>query len=157
MPQWLTVLAFLAAVGCGVIGGVFYAFSTFVMRALGRRPPNEGLAAMQAINVAVINPLFLGVFLGTAVVCAVVMLGAFVRRDAPGAGGALLGGALYLLGTFGVTLECNVPLNNTLENVAPDHPDAARLWADYLKRWTRWNHTRTAAAIAALVSFILAV
>ena len=51
----LDVATFLAAIGSGLIAGVFFAFSTFVMRALGRRPPTEGMAAMQAINVAVIR------------------------------------------------------------------------------------------------------
>jgi hypothetical protein len=31
----LFVLKLVAALGCGVIGGVFFGFSTFVMRALG--------------------------------------------------------------------------------------------------------------------------
>src|SRR5688500_9730511 len=72
----IAALAFAAALGSGVIGGVFYAFSTFVMRALRRRPAGEAVAAMQAINVAVINPLFLGVFLGTAAACAVIIVSA---------------------------------------------------------------------------------
>ncbi|HLL90834.1 MAG TPA: hypothetical protein VK324_16150 [Tepidisphaeraceae bacterium] len=55
-----------AALGSGLMAGVFFAFSAFVMRALGRLPAGEAVAAMRAINVAVINPLFLGVFLGTA-------------------------------------------------------------------------------------------
>ena len=40
-----------AVLGCGLVAGIFFAFSTFVMRALGRRPAGEGIAAMQAINI----------------------------------------------------------------------------------------------------------
>lgn len=65
----LFALRLVSALGSGLIAGVFFAFSTFVMTALARRPPAEGMAAMQAINVAVLNPLFLGVFVGTAVTC----------------------------------------------------------------------------------------
>jgi len=63
-PIFALVLA--AALGSGVMAGVFYAFSTGIMLALGHLPAAQGIAAMQSINVAVINPLFLGAFLGTA-------------------------------------------------------------------------------------------
>ena len=149
--------ALLAAVGSGLIAGVFYAFSTFVMRALAQRPPVEGMAAMQAINVAVINPLFLGAFLGTAGACAVAAAGAVTRWEQPGAAYVVAGAALYLLGTFGVTIVCNVPLNNALAAVAPTDPAAGAVWATYLRRWTMWNHVRTLAAVAALAAFILGV
>ncbi|MCV3214187.1 hypothetical protein OGM63_11805 [Plectonema radiosum NIES-515] len=36
-----------------------FAFSTFVMNALGRLQPNEGIAVMQSINIKAINPLFM--------------------------------------------------------------------------------------------------
>jgi uncharacterized membrane protein len=157
MPGWLTALTFLTALGCGVIGGVFYAFSTFVMRALLRRPAAEAVAAMQAINVAVINPLFLGPFLGTAAASAALMILALLRWPHPGSAWLVAGGVLYFVGTFLVTILFNVPLNNALEKRSADAPDAADHWAHYAARWTRWNHVRSAAAIAATAAFMLAL
>ena len=156
MPDWLFILTLICAIGCGVIGGVFFAFSTFVMKALRRLPPREGMAAMNAINVAVINPLFLGVFLGTTVLCGALVVLALLRWAAPGA--ALLpgGGLLYLVGTFGVTMLRSVPLNNALAGVAPDADDAATRWGDYARRWTAWNHVRTVAAIVAAAMLVVA-
>ncbi len=55
-----------AVLGSGLIAGTFFAFSSFVMPALARLPAAQGIASMQSINVVVINPLFLGVFVGTA-------------------------------------------------------------------------------------------
>ena len=153
--QVLVVLAFVAAVGAGIIGGVFYAFSTFVMRALGRLPTHEAVAAMQSINVAVINPQFLGVFLGTAAASLGAVAGAVTWWQRPGAGYLLGGGLLYLVGTFGVTIAFNVPLNNSLAAGSPDDAGAAAQWAGYLDRWTAWNHVRTASAVAAMVSLVL--
>jgi len=150
-------MALLAAIGSGLIGGVFYAFSTFVMKALSRRPAAEGMAAMQAINVAVINPLFLGVFLGTAGVCILAAVLAVVRWQAAVSGYALVGAAMYVFGTFGVTMVYNVPLNNALAAADPTDPGSAALWTSYLRRWTMWNHVRTAAATAALIAFVLAL
>ena len=62
-------LKLLAALGCGLMAGVFFAFSAFVMNALARLPAAAGIAAMQSINITVINPLFMTVFLGTAANC----------------------------------------------------------------------------------------
>lgn len=111
---------------------------------------------MQAINVAVINPLFLGAFLGTAAVCAGVVVAAASRWDRPGAAYLLAGGLLYLIGTFGVTVVRNVPLNDALAAVGPADPDGPRRWSDYVRRWTAWNHVRTVAGVAAMATFIVA-
>lgn len=67
----------------------------------------------------------------------------------------LAGGALYLFGTFGVTMLFNVPLNNALAALSPEAPDTAARWADYVTRWSIWNHVRGVAALLALVVFIL--
>jgi len=112
---------------------------------------------MQFINVAVINPLFLGAFLGTAAACVAVMVAALMQWGQPGAAYPLTGSALYFFGTFGVTMMFNVPLNNSLAAVAPDDPDAAGRWSRYVSRWTAWNHVRTLAALAALGCFIMAM
>jgi uncharacterized membrane protein len=142
-------LAFAAALGAGLIAGVFYAFSTFVMKALSRQPHPEGMAAMQTINVIVINPMFLGVFLGTTGSCAAAVFVALLRWNEANSAWLLAGGLIYLVGTFGVTALGNVPLNNALARVARDDPDGLRRWEDYVRRWNAWNHVRTLAGLAA--------
>jgi uncharacterized membrane protein len=142
-------LRLLAAIGCGLIGGVFFAFSTFVMQALAQQPPAQGIAVMQAINIKVINPLFMTAFLGTAVACLFLAIVAGLNWRQPHAIDLLVGSLFYLLGTFGVTIGFNVPLNESLALVQPDSAAGATLWATYLSRWTFWNHVRTLAAVAA--------
>jgi uncharacterized membrane protein len=154
---WLFVLRLVSALGCGLIAGVFFAFSTFVMTALGRRPPAEGMAAMQAINVTVLNPAFLGVFAGTAVTCLLVVISSILRWQEPGALYGILGGVLYVAGTFFVTMAFNVPLNNELASLAPADPGSASQWARYVATWTVWNHVRTAAALAAAALLTVAL
>ncbi|HET9494870.1 MAG TPA: anthrone oxygenase family protein [Chloroflexia bacterium] len=155
--DWLYVLTLLTALGSGLMAGVFFAFSSFVMKALARLSPAEGIAAMQSINITVINPLFMAVFLGTAVAGLVVAVAALLRWNEPGAAYLLLGGALYLVGCFVVTGAFNVPRNNALAATAPGDPNAHRLWADYLSRWTAWNHVRTAASLAAAAVLTIAL
>ena len=157
LDNWVTGVTFATAVGAALIAGVFYAFSTFVMKALARLPADEAVAAMQSINVVVINPLFLGVFLGAAAASAALIVASLLRLDRPGAACLLAGALLYLVGTFGVTIVFNVPLNNVLAQVTRGAPDAAARWADYLTRWTAWNHVRTAAGLAAAVALGLAL
>jgi uncharacterized membrane protein len=149
-------LILLSALGAGLIAGAFFAFSTFVMAALNRLPAAQGIAAMQSINIAVINPVFLGLFMGTALTCAVMIPMAFLHWGMAGAVFLVVGSAFYLLGTFLVTLAFNVPLNNALAAVAADSAAGAELWKDYLKRWTFWNHIRALAALLGSGSFMLA-
>lgn len=153
----LFALTLVSALGCGLIAGAFFAFSSFVMRALARLPPAQGIAAMQSINVTVINPVFLVVFLGTAATCAVLAVFSLVRWNKPGSGYLLAGSLLYVVGTFLVTMVFNVPRNDALAAVDPGSARGATLWASYLSRWTAWNHVRTAAALAAAASLTLAL
>jgi len=153
--QWLFALSLFAALGCGLIAGVFFAFSTFVMKALSRLPPVDGIAAMQSINVAVLNPWFLATFLATAAACVLVVISSLWRMHHRGAVYTLAGGALYVVGTFLVTVVFNVPKNEALASVAPTDPNSASLWTSYLVTWTAWNHVRTAAALAAAASLTI--
>ena len=157
VDQLLFVVTLFAVLGCGLIAGVFFAFSAFVMKALARLPPGEGIAAMQSINIVVLNPWFLGVFLGTAAICVMALIASLLRWHQPGAVYLLVGAALYLLGSLLVTIMFNVPKNNALASVSPADPDAASLWANYVTNWTAWNHVRTAASLAAAASFSIAL
>ena len=155
--ELLFILTLFAALGCGLIAGVFFAFSAFVMKAFGRLTQAEGIAAMQSVNVAVLNPLFLGVFLGTAAACVLAIVASLLRWQDPGAVYLLAGGLLYLVGTFLVTMVFNVPRNESLAKISPADPGGASLWANYLSSWTAWNHVRTIAALGAAASFTIAL
>ena len=157
MNDWMALLTVGTALGSGVMAGVFFAFSTFVMRALARLRPAQGLEAMQAINQTVINPWFLGVFFGTAGGCLV--LAGMTLWEWPRSGGAYMiaGCVLYLVGTFLVTAVFNVPMNDALETVVPADPDAPSTWTTYVEEWTVWNHVRSAAALVGAALLVLAL
>ena len=150
-----TVAVILVLLGSAVIGGVFFAFSSFVMKALARVPPAEGIAAMQSINVVVINPTFLGTFMGTAVLSLLVAALAIKGWGTPSAPFFLAGALLYLVGTFLITGLGNVPLNERLAALSTTEPEAAAVWGHYLNRWTLLNTIRTVAAGAAALMFTL--
>jgi len=157
VEQWLFALTLFAALGCGLVAGVFFAFSTFVMKALARLPSGEGIAAMQSINVVVLNPWFLGAFLGTAAACVLALISTLLRWHEPGAIYLFIGSVLYLVGSLLVTIVFNVPRNEALASVVPAAPNSASLWTGYVASWTAWNHVRTAASLAAAASFSIAL
>lgn len=148
-----------AAITTALIGGVFLAFSSFVMPALARLAPAEGIRAMQSINILAVRSTFLAWFLGTAAICLIAGAMALTHLHTPAGLFLLLGAAAYLLGCFLVTVVGNVPLNNALAAIDPAAPASAETWSHYLTVWTRWNHLRTIACalasalcIASLVS-----
>jgi len=148
----LTTTVVIATIGSALIGGVFFAFSSFIMPALARIPSAEGIAAMRSINVVVLNRSFLGVFVGTALLSLFVIGLAVANRGTPPAMWYVGGALAYLVGTFLVTGLGNVPLNDRL---AAAEADAGPVWEHYLSRWTRLNTIRTFAAVAAAVSFTI--
>ena len=157
MNSYLFVLNLLAALGCAMMAGVFFAFSAFVMKALARLPAEQGVAAMQAINVAAVTFAFMAALFGTAMACgalAVWALCAWSERFAPY---LLVGSLLYLVGTVLLTIAYHVPRNDALARVEPHSGDAESHWVRYLSGWTAWNHVRAAAAIAGATTLTIAL
>ena len=157
LDQTIFCATFAAAVGSGLVAGIFYAFSSFVMGALGRLPAAHGIEAMQAINLVVINRSFILAFFGTAILCCGLLVATYMRWSDGSSKLLLLGSLLYLIGTIAVTMVFNVPLNNALAAVRPETPQAASVWAHYLERWTMWNTVRTVAPTASMILFIAAL
>lgn len=156
LRSWIVVAVFAGAIGTGIIGGIFYAFSSFVMPALARLTPERATEAMNSINVTVITPSFLGVFMGMALLCAALIVGSALQWGQPGAKLVLAAGLVYLIGTFGVTMLLNVPLNDELAAVI-DPARAVATWPRYLTAWTLWNTVRTAAALGSSALFTAAL
>jgi uncharacterized membrane protein len=155
--NWFEVLTWSTVLGCALVGGVFFAFSSFVMTALARLPAPQGIAAMQSINVVAVTPLFMTALFGTAAGCLVLTLSSWLVGPHPGARYLMAGGLCYLAGTIGVTIVCNVPRNNRLAAVNPASAEGTDIWTDYLRSWTAWNHVRTVTALFAAALFMTAL
>ena len=148
-------LAVTSLLGSAIIAGVFFAFSSFIMKALAKLPSSEGIAAMQSINVVVLNPGFLGTFMGTAALSVVIAVVAIMGWGTPWAPWLLAGAVAYFVGTFLVTGLGNVPLNDQLAAVSARDSGAVPVWQHYLARWTLLNTIRTIAAVVAALAFTL--
>ena len=140
--MWLDVLAGATAALTVLNGGVFFAFSTFVVPGARRLPPVEAVHAFQAINAAVPRSLYLPVFLFSG-----------IGGLATGVAGLVAGQWWYLGGGAGafvallVSCAVNIPRNNALDAV-PD-ADAAAGWATYIGPWAAWNHVRMLLCLVA--------
>ena len=156
MIALLPVLTLLAALGCGLMAGLFFAFSSFVMAALARLPAEQGMAAMNSINVTILNASFSLAFFGSAILCLVLCVIGAMRWGEPGSLWLIVGSLFFLVGTIAVTMIFNVPLNDALVATNPASAEGEALWSHYLAQWLPWNHVRTLSSSAALLAFIFA-
>ena len=157
MNGFLFALTLVTALGCGLNAGVFFAFSSFVMKALARLQPAQGVGAMQAINVAAVTPAFMAALFGTALACGALAVWALLAWDERFAPYLLVGSLLYLFGTIVLTIAYHVPRNDALARVEPHSAEAESHWRRYLSGWTAWNHVRAAAALAAAAVLTIAL
>ena len=147
----IATLLWFSAIACGLMAGLYFAFSTFIMQALGSIDRSAGAAAMNAINRVIQRSLFMPLFVGSSLGSLALAVIGLTNWAAPGAAAMLAGGLIYFIGVFVVTIRFNVPLNNRLAAASDE------VWSDYLGRWTRWNHVRTISSTAALILFIMAI
>ncbi|KIQ23428.1 membrane protein [Variovorax paradoxus] len=154
MGKTATALILASAFSTAMVAGIFHAFSSFVMPALGRIQNSEGINAMNAINVTVITPSFMLFFMGSAVLGIVLGGWSLFSISQLDSQLVLLASLLYVIGCFGVTMALNVPLNNQLAATSPT--DGHAFWLVYLKTWTMWNSVRTASSALAAIVFVAA-
>jgi uncharacterized membrane protein len=147
MSRAVQVATLAGALGCGLMGGVCFAFSAFVSPALDRLAPAQSIAAMQSINKVAVTPVFMLAFLGSAVVCVGLAIWAIASRPEGPAAWVLAGSLVFLVGVIVVSFAANIPLNDTLDAVDPHAADAG--WSDYYTSWMPWNHVRAATGITA--------
>jgi uncharacterized membrane protein len=147
----------IAAIGCGLMAGVYFTFSAFVMSSLEVLPDQQGIAAMQSINRVILRSPFMVLFFGTTLLSLAAVGYGLWRWGSPGSTLLIAAGLIYVVGMFVATAAFNVPLNDALDAVDPATSQAAEVWGDYLSRWTRWNHLRTISSTASCALFVAAL
>ena len=157
METFVTALLWFGAIGCGVMAGVYFTFSVFVMKSLASINTAAGIAAMQSINDVILRSAFMPLFFGTSLAAAVAVLLYVMNPESPGGTWMALAGGIYFAGMFLCTVFFNVPLNNKLKAVDPNSSQGEEVWNIYLRVWTRWNHVRTVTSTIACAFFIRAI
>ena len=146
-------LSLIGAVASAILAGVFFAFSSFIMTALGNIEPSAGIKAMQRINIDVFCWPFFALFFGTPFLS--FYIGAYALLNLPLSESTLffIAGLIQIIGSLLVTLFGNVPLNNSLAKLDPNAVDSHTAWKKYLVTWTRWNHLRALACLTTSIIY----
>lgn len=150
----ITALLWIAAISSGLMAGVYFAFSGFIMQAFGKIDTTQSIAAMNSINKTILRSSFMPLFFGSSIISVLLMITAIFRWGESGIELMLVAGAVYFVGMFVCTILFNVPLNNSLAKLDQNNSNAHQVWSRYLKKWTSWNHLRT---VSSLVTCILCI
>ena len=155
-----TNIALLAAAfTTALIAGLFYAYSCSVNGGLGRLSDAGYLAAMQGINREILNPLFFMSFMGTLILLPLSTWLQFSHPVSLRFYLLLAATLVYAVGTFGVTIMGNVPMNNALDalNIQSASPEALHQQRElFEKPWNQLHSIRTIANAIALILVLIA-
>lgn len=153
-PSIVTALLWATALSNGLMAGVYFAFSGFIMKAFDNIETSQAIAAMNSINEVILRSLFMPVFFGSSIISLILSVYAMIYWGEPGTGLMLTTGMVYVVGMFLCTAVFNVPLNNILARLDTQSDNAPQVWLHYLNKWIRWNHLRT---VSCLISFTLSI
>jgi uncharacterized membrane protein len=146
-----TISLITATITTGLIAGVFGLYAHTIMRGLGSTDDRTFVAAFQAIDRAIINPLFMATFFG-ALLFSGIAAAAHLRGDARRTVPWIMAAGVLYLATVVITMVVNVPLNDAIKAAGdPDRiTDLAAVRANFHEaRWVAWNIVRTVATTVA--------
>ena len=148
----LLLLDKIAIISFGFLGGVYFAFSFFVMQSLNKIDHKEAINAMSSINLVILkSPFMILFFFSSFIALALFIKSIFAYKILSSRGFASL---VFLIGMFLCTAMKNVPLNDKLasfnNSLSPEHE-----WNYYYKNWTMWNHVRTASCFLSMTILLL--
>jgi uncharacterized membrane protein len=153
------IVLIFAATTTALMAGLFYAWSFSVTPGLARVSDHEYIAAFQAMNRAILNPVFFAAFMGTVIL---LPLSTYMHYGQPLSARfwfLLAASITYIVGVFGVTMIGNVPLNDALENFqlhSASAQEIAALRTKFEAPWNNLNMVRTVASTLAIVLVIIA-
>ncbi len=153
-----TIILILTATSTALIAGLFYAYSCSVTLGLGKLSDEGYLSAIQSINREILNPVFYATFMGTFFL---LPLSTWLEYNADGASKRFLfllaATSVYAIGTFGVTIAGNVPLNEALDKFNIQAASAEELKHQRTFFEMPWNKLNNIRAIANSVSLMLVI
>ena len=154
--DWTLYLLLFLAIWSAVVGGVFSAFSEFIMRGLLRTAPAGGIEAMQHINRTVLRSQFVAGILVIAPMSIAIGIYAVSGLDGAARLALIAAPLVYVPTVFLMTVFGNVPMNNRLERLDYRSTEAATYWQIYGRDWTRLNHVRTFGSILTAGCYLVA-
>jgi len=154
--DWPLYFCLFLALWSAIVGGVFSAFSEFIMSALLKAEPASGIESMQHINRDVIKTQFVAGILSIAVFSVLFALYSLAVFEGAALVTLILATLVYVPSVFLITILGNVPMNNRLDAVDHTSADAQNYWMEYGTKWTRLNHFRSVGSVLTAGLYIIA-
>ena len=141
-----------------LIAGLFYSYACSVNLGLGKLTDIQYISAMQSINREILNPVFFASFMGTLLF---LPISSWLEYNQSGFSTSfwLLASAaiVYAIGTFGITISCNVPLNEMLDKFVVNSATIEQIAAQRKSFEIPWNRYNTIRTVAAIITMVLAI
>jgi uncharacterized membrane protein len=154
--DWPLYFCLFLALWSAIVGGVFSAFSEFIMSALIKTEASGAIEAMQNINRDVIKTQFVAGILSIAAFSAVFAVYSLFVFEGAALVTLILASLVYLGSVFVVTMVGSVPMNDALARLDHNSLDARIYWERYTRTWTLLNHARSFGSILTSGLYIIA-
>ncbi|MAI86795.1 MAG: hypothetical protein CMF99_06505 [Candidatus Marinimicrobia bacterium] len=143
----------IAIICFGFIGGVYFAFSFFVMHSFKKINHLEAIRIMNSINSVILKSPFMFLFFFSSFIAAILFLKNLISFKI--IYNQVLSSLIFLGGMLLCTATKNVPLNKKLANFNDRTSDPEIEWDYYYKNWIKWNHIRTVSCFVAMVLLVI--
>jgi len=154
---YTSALLSLAALSTGLMAGIYFAFSSFIMQAFEKIEEEQAIAAMNSINETILRSWFMPLFFGSSIISVILLFSTLSESGQFNSYLIITACIIYIVGMLVSTALFNVPLNKALANVASTHLASHITWSDYLKKWTFWNHVRMLASLFSCIMFAYSI
>ncbi len=154
-----TVL-FFAIVTTALSAGLFYAWAISVVPGLKNITTRSYLEALQSMNRAILNPGLYIIFFGSLILMILSIYFQYKVQVNLTFWLITASTIFYLIGTIGVTIFGNVPLNETLDAVninAVSGDELENLRASIESKWNQLNIVRTVFSVLAFIILLLGI
>lgn len=156
----LEPLIVVAALLCGVVGGLLFGFAVVAMPGLRTLDDATFIRSFQVMDRVIQDnqPVFMLAWLGSVVALIASVVVGLGQLDGFELGLLLAAAVVYLLGVQLPTATINIPLNNQLQSVDVESAGATQLAAErtaFETRWNRWNAIRTAFAVFSVLLLLV--
>lgn len=153
----VNIILALTGTATALIAGLFYSWSCSVVLGFARLPDAAYIEAFQQTNRAILNPVFFATFIGTLLLLPLSTYLHYTPHPSMRFWLLLAASVIYAVGTFGVTMAGNVPMNDLLDKFDLKNASAEAIALARKNFESRWNSLNIVRAITSTLSVLLVI
>jgi len=155
--SWTILICSIAILSGGIVSGIFFAFSDFIMKSFASISETSAIDAMTEINRRVYRSIFIIGIWAVALLGALLIYAGMYHTEPAVSFWLIAGGSIYIIGVVAVSFLFNIPMNHKLQSLGSNNPNSSDYWKRYLTKWTRWNHVRSGSAVISTACYLVAL